>query len=309
MRVSLAGLGAEIVVAGDRLGDILLPALRHLPPAVDTDVRVHVWDGVSGELPPPPWDERDVIARGEIAGLGPSMSAAVTTSTFSFFDRASRQAFFWVPDGRTIPWWERAAPFRTIFSWWQEDHGRHFVHSAAVGVDGSAVLLAGPGGSGKSTTSIACLVDGLDFFGGDYVVMRPGTAPSVHSVYSSAKLDERSLDLIPSLKPLVATPAARDADKSIIYLQEAFGNRLAADADLTAILLPKIADSTSVTPATPAESLRLLAPSSIFQLPSAGEDAFRAIGSLVRTIPSFRLQVGPDPADAVKVISSFFSVK
>lgn len=304
MRISLAGVGVEILVARPELGETLSPALRHLPMPTTADLRVHVWDGVSGDLPSPPWNEKNVVARGEIAGLGPMVSAAVTTRTFSLLDRGSGQAFFWTPDGRTLPWWERAAPFRTILSWSLEDRERYFVHAAGVASGGKAVLLAGPGGSGKSTTSVACLAAGLDFLGGDYVIFSQSTSPSVHSIYSSAKLDDRSLDLIPALKPLVAGPKQRDNDKNVIYLEERFRERLVSDATLIAILLPSIGPSTSLVRASPAATLRLLAPSSIFQLPGAGKSTFQAISALVQTIPSSHLQIGPDPSGAVKAIAA-----
>jgi len=46
---------------------------------------------------------------------------------------------------------------------------RHPVHAAAVALNGSAVLLAAPSGTGKSTLAYHCHLDGLDLLGDDHV--------------------------------------------------------------------------------------------------------------------------------------------
>jgi hypothetical protein len=46
---------------------------------------------------------------------------------------------------------------------------RHPVHAAAVALNGRAVLLAAPSGTGKSTLAYHCHVDGLDLLGDDHV--------------------------------------------------------------------------------------------------------------------------------------------
>ena len=54
---------------------------------------------------------------------------------------------------------------------------RHPVHAAAVALNGRAVLLAAPSGTGKSTLAYHCHLDGLDLLGDDHV--RVQLEPSV----------------------------------------------------------------------------------------------------------------------------------
>lgn len=60
---------------------------------------------------------------------------------------------------------------------WAIQNGMMLLHAAAVGVDGTGVLLGGYGGKGKSTLSVACLRSGLQFVSDDYTLLRK-VAPS-----------------------------------------------------------------------------------------------------------------------------------
>ena len=87
-----------------------------------------------------------------------------------------------------LPYWETAAPFRILFHWWSQSFGGQISHAAAVGRDGKGVLLAGRGGSGKSTTAICCVDAGMEYVGDDYVLLTRTPTPTAHSLYNSAKI-------------------------------------------------------------------------------------------------------------------------
>jgi hypothetical protein len=55
-------------------------------------------------------------------------------------------------------------------------------------------------------------------------------------------------------------------------------------------------------PASPAAGLAALAPSTIFQLPGAGKEAFQAMGQLVRQVPCYQLNLGTDIGEIPEVI-------
>jgi hypothetical protein len=48
-----------------------------------------------------------------------------------------------------------------------------FLHAAAVGIDGSGILISGEKGTGKSTSSIALAATGHSFFGDEIVAVKP----------------------------------------------------------------------------------------------------------------------------------------
>jgi hypothetical protein len=50
-----------------------------------------------------------------------------------------------------------------------------FLHASAVGIDGSAILISGDKGTGKSTLSMALAATGHDFFGDEIAAVKPHT--------------------------------------------------------------------------------------------------------------------------------------
>jgi hypothetical protein len=91
-------------------------------------------------------------------------------------DRARGLGFYWTEDVAAIPDYEHCAPLRKLLAWWMSSRGHQVVHAAAVGRDDGGVLIAGRGGSGKSTTALACLDSDLRFAGDDCCLLLAGTA-------------------------------------------------------------------------------------------------------------------------------------
>ena len=100
------------------------------------------------------------------------------------YDPSSGEAWRWMRPGSPLPWWERAAPMRAVLYWFLEQHQRTFLHGAAVSDGRAAAMLVGPGGSGKSSTALACLLAGMDYLGDDYLRRLPRRpAPCVLPVW------------------------------------------------------------------------------------------------------------------------------
>lgn len=72
---------------------------------------------------------------------------------------------------------------------WGRKNGLLMLHGAAVGVDGKGVIIAGKGGAGKSTLSVACLMAGMDFVGDDYFMLTGSGILQAMPVYSSVCLN------------------------------------------------------------------------------------------------------------------------
>ena len=72
----------------------------------------------------------------------------------SVVDGTSRRGWYYVPLASGLPFYEKAAPMRMILHWFCESYGCTLVHAAAIGWRSRAVILAGRGGSGKSTTAL-----------------------------------------------------------------------------------------------------------------------------------------------------------
>src|SRR5581483_7842647 len=103
--------------------------------------------------------------------------------------RQQRRAIHWVPDAPSIPFYEQSAPFLQILHWWARENLHQMVHAAAVGTATGGVLIGGKSGSGKSTTTLACLKAGLRSTGDDYTLLRASHPPLVRNLYSTGKLE------------------------------------------------------------------------------------------------------------------------
>lgn len=90
------------------------------------------------------------------------------------------------------------------------------LHAAAVDVDGRALLLAGPGRAGKTTTAAAFLSAGHRVLAEDLVACRPGRSPSV--LPGPAMLRVRP-DVYPRLQLTNASPVAEDAERVHLSLE------------------------------------------------------------------------------------------
>ncbi|MEZ5313900.1 MAG: hypothetical protein R2862_09770 [Thermoanaerobaculia bacterium] len=198
---------------------------------------------------------------------------------------------------------DRAAPLLRPLRWGLAAHGVEVAHAAAVALDGRALLLAGRGGSGKSTLSVAALLGGFELLGDDYVALGAEGEPHVHALFATAKLDAASLARLPELGD--AAPAApAPGEKAVLPLGPLFTDRLPSTRPLAAIVAPRLGEAPALRRIGPAEALRRLAPSTLFQLPGSDVVAFGRLAALVRRLPAFELTVGPQPRAALDLLAS-----
>jgi len=90
------------------------------------------------------------------------------------------------------------------------------LHAAAVDVDGRALLLAGPGRAGKTTTAAAFLTAGHRVLAEDLVACRPEPSPTL--LPGPAMLRVRP-DVYPRLTLMNASPVAEDAERVHLALE------------------------------------------------------------------------------------------
>jgi hypothetical protein len=315
VNLRIAGRPVSIRFAGDAAADALTPAFAHLevdepePPALT----ISVWDGTrpdfAASLPEPD-------AASPTTGAGPSYYAEEgdfralrqPADAFSILTAAADRGWFWMPDAQRLPYWDYTAPFRHLLSWWLDTCGLCQVHAGAVGTEDGGVLLVGAGGSGKSTSALASLLDErLRYAGDDYVAADARDACAVYSLYCSGKVHRDDLHRLPHLEPALADRVRPD-EKSVFYVEHAFPGRATAGFPLRAIVLPRVTDRrvARVQPLPQGAALAALAPSTIFQLhPPAGK-ALAYMGELVRKVPTFVLELGSDvetiPAELVRLL-------
>lgn len=298
---SIAGHGVRVRAAGAPVLAAVDPALAHLAvgssPTADLDVRL--WDTASSgvavpDLPPPDTGGGAHDGRASEPVIRSAWHA--DSGILSVYDRQERRAVVWVPDAARVPSNEVASPLRTVLHWWSRDRGLQFIHGGAVGLDGRAVLLAGPSGAGKSTAALACMLAGLDYLGDDYVLVAHEPRPTVHSLYSAAKLQPSQVAAFPFLEPLIANAAELPLQKAVWFVHHLFPERTAASATAVGVLVPQPSRQrdTIIEPIRAGTALAALAPSTIVQLAGSDQASLAAIAGFLDRVPSYRLRAGTD---------------
>ena len=84
--------------------------------------------------------------------------------------------------------------------------------------------------------------------------------------------------------------------KRLVHLADLFGGRLARSAPIRLVALPRVAGPTTRTrPATKAEALLAMAPTSVFELtPRVGAAGVQRLAALVSRLPACWLELGED---------------
>jgi len=243
-----------------------------------------------------PRSQEVLLARGE----GRTALSSGPEQTLWLLQPEQAAAVFWARDLDALPPWERSSPLRSAARWWAVLQGGAMVHAGAVGDGERCVLLVGAGGAGKSTSTLACLDSGLQVLGDDYCLLQapgpstsgPTQGPIAYGMYRYAKLDERSLDLLPALRERVMGPAWRG--KWLVDLGIAEANAPSVAAVCEVVQDPT--GPTRVEPLSRMEALRALAPSTLFQQRLWERETWQALTATIRCVPTFRLLVN-DPLD------------
>ncbi len=298
--------------AGAALVSPIKSALEHLATkrVAAPKLTICLWDSVSTStrMPAPPWEASDYVARGEVRGYNDERFHTVFdlgTGILSMLDTKRNVALYWIRDAHEVAYYESAAPLRTILHRWMRTRGRQLVHAGAVGTPAGGVLLAGKGGSGKSTTALACVNDGFGYVSDDYCLVATDPSPYAFSLYNSAKVDAEGAQRFPRLATAITNENRLNTEKAVLYLAQSRVVKTEECIPIRAVLLPRIGDcpETTLSETTCAEGLKELAASTIFQLPGAGEEDLEAIGRFVRQVPSYVLNLGRDVAGISRAVS------
>lgn len=299
LAVRIAGFHVRIRVAGAALGELLLAPLRHhaAEPTGTPDLCIDVVDGG--------------VARFEsksAAGAGPYGILLKSSEDGRFVGESRGHTELWLDRQRDhIAGWfqsvdllnldELARPFHKMLSCWLEERGVQFIHAGLITHRDAGLLFVGNGGAGKSTSSIACMQAGMGYLGDDFVGFSAGAAGFCgHGIYGTCLLDAGHIRRFPELER-ISRPANHGFEaKRIMYLQHDYGDRLKSDVALRALLLPRVVDGaeTRTRPASKAQALMAIAPTSVMLLPRPSRSAFARLSALVERLPCFWLELGRD---------------
>ncbi len=310
-RYRIAGVPVALHVGAAGAAQSMLHAIEPLARPDDVapaELSLFIWDGRGDgiELPASPVLRREDVPEAGLGGYsGASLRAFYqpNAGVLSLFDAVSGRGHWWLRDVATTPYYERAAPFKHVLQWWIAERGGALLHSAAVGVGGEGVLIAGPSGSGKSSTALACVDAGFSFASDDYVLIDAEHPPNAHLAYATAKVLRSSLPRHAHHHRHFRN-LARDDEKPMLFVHDVAPDRVGHALALRAVVLPAVLHcaTTRLVPISPAEMLRALAPSSVLLFPLAGGAAFRRMADLCRELPCWRAELADDPDDVATAL-------
>ncbi|HYC53551.1 MAG TPA: hypothetical protein VEL28_01230 [Candidatus Binatia bacterium] len=217
--------------------------------------------------------------------------------TLVWLDRRAARIAGAVDLGGPLSLFETGRPLYFPLMLWLRDQRIQFVHSGMVARNGRGVILCGQSGSGKSTTSLLCLLAGMDFLGDDYVGLEAhGGGFLGHSLFGSTYVEPDHLQRFPLLHPHAVHGSLPGEDKSVVLLSRILPERLCASAAIAAVLLPEVTGQavTRIEPASRGYALRRAAPSSILQLLAPEAQSLHRIAALVAAVPCFKVMLGRD---------------
>jgi hypothetical protein len=266
-----------------------------------------------GWEPPAKWDEgagfssrefERILASGGMRGFYHH-----DAPSWQFYDPADAVGVHTLPGCLDIPPWERGSPLRLFVHWAHAGSGRRLTHAATLGLNGRGALIVGASGSGKSGTTLAGLLHGLDSVGDDYVVVEAGPSVVAHSVFKVFKQDRQGLRRV-GIEPGDLPDATPNWHGKIEFDAARFSPRAFKESmQIRALLLPRIArtNHTSIEPVASHDAALALVPSAVLQLPGDATEGFRYFTTLARRLPAFRVNLSDDAAEIADVIGSFLA--
>lgn len=297
----LAGRTVRLVGAGPDLVDRVAPAFAHLPQAGEdapADLTVLLWDVRSTGEPVPDLGDFAGVAGSLVTptlhGGSWSFVHHAYENAMSYLDREQSLGAYVAEDAATLLPWDRACPLRSLLTRWLAPQRLLLAHGAAVGSASGAVILAGPGGSGKSTTSMACFAAGMGYLGDDYTLFDIDHQ-AVWSVYGSAKLADDHLARFPGLmEPEPAQPSDPADVKRVGWPVRDRPSAIVWSAPVRAIIVPVVTrgPACTLTPVPASRALMAIAPPTMFQTAGDQRAAFHLTTDFVRGLPAYRLELG-----------------
>ena len=311
-----AGRTVLVRTVGRRLGEVAGRALAHLEipggQAAEPVLYIDLWDGAETATA---WQ---MMAVKDGLGIDYWFSASADQRyvvmerlrELTWFDRQAKHIVGFITNANELNLAEQArlAYFPVLL--WLHDLDIQVVHSGLVAENGSGVLLAGETGHGKSTTSLACLMNGLDFLSDDHVWIESTDDDGFlgHTLYASVNLKPDQLDSF-NLVARHAIVGKRPAEqKSLVFLHPLFPERIKSTTSIRAVVVPRIIQSAKsrFSRAPKAEAALAMVRNSMVEwafkrMPNAPA-RFQRVIRVLNSVPCFYLELGQNFDDIARCL-------
>ena len=298
------------------LSSIALDPLRHAATSATTpaDFKLVMIDGKDTGIDGPELDGFALLNnalehRIKIDSRRSALTVNQEWNTRCLIDADKRRAIVWFGDADTIPEWVIYNEIRNALHWLSYERNFGLFHAAALRLGAVGCLITGKSGSGKSTITAAAIAHGFDTAGDDFVLIETTTAPRVHAVFDTVKLDDKSLARFSQFQPFVRNP--RRGDKAIVHLFDSSRDRIASGFPLHVILHAHLTgeQQSRIVRSPPSDAFRALAPSSMFLLRAQGNAQGKQVAAncamLVGRLGTYAFEIGTDIEAAVAELTGF----
>lgn len=301
---------------GAALVDTVSPAIRHAMVSKQSSVNgtVYALDAKSLHLrrPPETWpfstntyQEHQRIYWDTESGL--ALNSDESRGIWQLFNLHNCDGLYWVDDETTLPSWEAGSPLRIFLHWLTWNNNCQLIHAAGLEWQGRGILLTGPGGSGKSTTTAAAVGAGWNMVGDDFVLVSDGCKPVAHCIYDTIKLTRESLGKLPNIADSAINAPVDAVEKFRVHLSDRYRQRLVGKIAIDTLFTLNIAGAhkTCILPASKASVMAALAPTTMFMLKMGMKESFHKMTGLVNQMQCYSVQMSTDPCEVAASMARF----
>lgn len=280
--------------------------IKELPHSHDK-ITLYLLDSKSLNWPPPPrWFEPNYnrhIATNAFQKLHLWGSYLDHPRVWQCFDPKTNIGIQLIKEPEAMIPWESGGPLRHFLHWAYQGQGKLLCHAASLGMKNSGLLLIGPGGAGKSGTTLAGISHGLQTVGDDYCLIDP-KGPSAFALFQIIKQDPEGLERI--TLPIDKTDKLQInwQNKYEIHRSQLTSNAFVSFLNINALVILKIAKVSRchLKLSSAGEAMKAWALSSSFQLPDHEKESITCISRLCKSLPIFELTLSQDTADISETI-------
>jgi len=315
-----AGLPVRLSVVGSKLAERVEIPFAHLrmadPPPLHPTLTIELWDGSEAQAPVPaglnePADGGKWMVDGGLlsSSKGGRFISYWRGHSLMWLDRDTDRIIGWIESADQLTLYERTKPLPAVLAQWYRDRRVQIVHAGLVAKYGKGALIAGPNGAGKSTLTLACLCAGFESLGDDHVGLEmTGDGTFVgHSLYNTTRLELQQVRLFPQLVPGTVRDHHEPNEKELIMLAKVFPERLRRSIATDVLVMPRRPQS-STQPASKAEALLRVAPSSLVMAMGPGQRGLDTLARLVDRVPAYWLNWDRDPHEMAQRVGDLLAM-
>ncbi len=309
LNFQLANKNLTITSAGEKLLHHTTQALSHLivksPVLKEKPFTIFMWDenesGIS--LPNPPWVTPDNLLEDTFVQFHLDYYFAErfhNQSILYLYNLKENSAFCVIKDADQLINYFVAAPFIKLISVWASKQKLNILHAGCVSLNNKGVLIVGKSGKGKSSTSVQCVIDGLDYLSDDYILIDDtGEKTVAYSIFNTGKLKFNHIEKFKKIQSFIEIGKLDQNNKPLLFLAPIFKDQIKQNTEVKAIIVPLITSNVTANyyRISSIEALKALAPSTLVQLRINGLNELKSLADLTRKFPNFCLELGSDFED------------